>query len=376
MDAEVGVVGLGLMGTMSAWRIARRGVSVLGFEQFEPGHLRGSSHGRSRIIRTAYYEGPEYVPLLLEAFPLWRELEAMTGEDLLVMTGALMIGPPDGALIGGVSRSIAEYGLEHERLDAGQVQARYPMHRLRSGDIAIYEAAAGVLRPEACLAAGRRRARDLGLTEITGTAVVELRPGAGGVEIVTADGRAHHVRHALVTAGAWTGRLIPGLAHALTIERQVQVWWPAEDPGLYHPSRCPVYMVDSGGPVTLYGFPSLDGATVKAGLHHGGRPADPDTTIWPARPEELEPARAFARNHLIGLGPEPVDTMVCMYTNTPDTHFAIGGLPGLPAVTVISACSGHGFKFGPVIGEIAADLVTEGGTPRRIDSFDLRRLLA
>jgi sarcosine oxidase len=150
---SVAVVGLGVMGACTLWRLAARRVAAAGFERFEPGHDQGASQGETRIIRTAYYEGAEYVPLVQAAFGLWRELEAASEQQLLTMTGALMIGTPDSGLVAGALRSAREHGLEHELLDAETVERRYPQHRMHKGEIALFERAAGVLRPEACVLA-------------------------------------------------------------------------------------------------------------------------------------------------------------------------------------------------------------------------------
>src|SRR2546423_6752160 len=166
---------------MAVWRRARRGASVLGLEQFAPGHDRGSGHGESRMIRTAYFEGPEYVPLVQAAFPLWRELEAESGAELLTMTGALMIGQPDGELVAGALRAAREHGLACELLEPARVAARFGPHRLAPGEVALWEEAAGVLRPELAIRCAAERARALGATVVIGARVTAFEAGDGGV---------------------------------------------------------------------------------------------------------------------------------------------------------------------------------------------------
>src|SRR5438105_730700 len=203
------------MGACTLWRLAARGVQAVGFEQFQPGHDRGASHGETRIIRTAYYEGAEYVPLVRAAFGLWRELEAGAGRQLLTMTGALMIGSPDSELVSGASRSAGEHHLEHEVLDAATVEQRFPQHRLEAGEVALYEKDAGVLRPDACVAAAATMAERLG---------AEVRSGSPAPSLDELEASYDQV---VVCAGAWLPRLVPGLA--ISVERQVMAWFQPRD---------------------------------------------------------------------------------------------------------------------------------------------------
>jgi sarcosine oxidase len=362
------VAGAGTMGSMALWRLARRGASVLGLEQFAPGHDRGSGHGDSRMIRTAYFEGPEYVPLVRAAFPLWRELEAESAAELLTMTGGLMIGRPGGALVTGALRSAREHGLARELLEPAQVAGRFAHHRLAPDEVALWEEGAGVLRPERAIRAAAERARALGAALVTGARVTAIEAGDGGVT-VHAGGAVHRGRHLVVCAGPWLGGLLPGPGLPLEVERQVMAWFPAPDPAPFAPERFPVFIRERAGRPAGYGLPSLDGATVKVGLHHGGRRADPDALDREVTGADVAPLAALVEETLRGLVPRPARAAVCMYTNTPDEHFVVGSAPGLPGVTVLGGFSGHGFKFAPVMGEIAADLALEGGTEHPIAGF-------
>jgi sarcosine oxidase len=367
-SADVLVVGAGTMGSMALWRLARRGASVIGLERFAPGHDRGSGHGESRMTRTAYFEGPEYVPLVQAAHALWRELEAEAGVDLLTMTGALMIGRPDGALVAGALRSASAHGLAHQVLDPAEVAHRFPQHRLVAGQVALWEEAAGVLRPERAIRAAAGRAEALGARLVTGTRVTAVDAGAAGVE-VRAGGEVYRARHLVVCAGPWLGGLLPGLGLPLAVERQVMTWFPPRsDPAPFAPGRFPVFIRDREGLPAGYGLPALDGGAVKVGFHHGGRPADPDAPGREVTEEDVAPVAAFVAETLPDLVPRPVRAEVCLYTNTPDEHFVAGGV-GLPGVTVLGGFSGHGFKFAPVMGEIAADLALTGATAYAIEGF-------
>jgi sarcosine oxidase len=371
MTTDVIVVGAGTMGSLALWRLASRGVAALGLEQFAPGHDRGSGHGESRMTRTAYFEGPEYVPLVQAALPLWRELEAEAGVELLTMTGGLMIGRPDGELVGGALRSARAHGLACELLGAAEAAARFPQHRLARDEVALWEEDAGVLRPERAIRAAAERAVALGAELVTGVRVTAIEADGDGVAVRTGDA-VHRARHAIVCAGPWLGRLLPELGLPLDVERQVMTWFPAADPALFAPDRFPVF-VHERADRAAYGLPSLDRATVKVAIHHGGRGGDPDALDRAVTEADMAPAAAYVAEVLPGLTPVPSRAVVCMYTNTPDLHFVVGPA-GPPGVTVVAACSGHGFKFAPVMGEIAADLALAGRTAHDIAGFSPARL--
>jgi sarcosine oxidase len=372
-DADVLVVGLGAMGSMALWRLARRGARVIGFDRFEPPHAMGSSHGESRIIRTAYYEGPGYVPLVREAFGLWRELEAESGATILTMTGALMIGSPSSDVVAGALASAREHGLEHEILDGTQVRRRFERHRLVDHEVAVHEAAAGFVRPEVGIGAALGRARALGARVLNGHAVERVTAIEGGVE-VRAAGRTWRGRHAVVCAGAWNSvGLVGGLDVKLEVTRQCMVWFRPRTPALHSPEVAPVFVHDMGGSPALfgYGFPSVDGETVKIGLAARTAPQDPDAIDRAIHPADLDAAADYVRSALPDLDPTPVRAVVCLQENSPDRHFVIGALA--PGVTVLAGFSGHGFKFAPVVGDIAADLALQGATSRSIAAFSPQR---
>ncbi len=370
MDADVIVIGCGTMGSFTLWRLASRGVKALGIEQFEPGHDRGSGHGESRIIRTASFEGANYVPLVQSAFGLWRELEEETGASLLTVTGGLMIGRPDSSLIEGTIRSFHDHGLAHDVLQNAELSERYPQHALEKGEVAVCEEEAGVLRPERSIETAAHRAEDLGARLLRNTTVERLRETSDGVE-VEAGGRTYRARRAVVTAGAWTEKLLD-LGLPLVVERQVLAWFAAEEPDLYTPERFPICIHQQDG-WEWYVFPSLDGATVKAAVHHHGQTADPDSLDREVKPEDVEPVSRLVGRGLRGLRKTPVRAQVCMYTNTPDEHFLVGPVPGLERVVILGGFSGHGFKFAPIMGEIAADLSLQGETEHPIEQLSLAR---
>jgi len=357
--ADVAIIGMGAMGSLSAWRLAARGARVIAFERFRPGHDRGSSHGDTRIFRTAYFESPEYVPLLQRARQLWRELEAETGTELLTMTGGLAIGRRDSGLVIRVLASAAQHDLPHRVLDAAQVESLYPQHRLRDGEVAVREDDAGFLRPERSVAAAAARAEALGARVMVETEVASIEVSGSGVVVDSSHGR-FAAERALVAAGPWTAKLLPGLELPLKVERQVQAWLAVDDPAAFSPARFPIFIREIEDGRFRYGFPTTDGRSIKLGVHHEGTEADPDTIDREVVDADIEPLRAFARDMLRDVSDRVVDACVCMYTNSPDESFIVISPAEVPGVTVLSACSGHGFKFASVIGELMADAILEG----------------
>jgi sarcosine oxidase len=375
-DYDVIVAGLGAMGTASAYHLAARGMHVLGLERFAPRHERASWHGDSRIIRELYFEHPLYVPLVQRAYALWEALEEESGERLMTLNGGLMIGPREGMLIAGTLRSAAEHGLPAELLAPAEVRARFPAFALEDDLVAVLDPRAGFLRPEACVDAHRALAARHGAELRYEEPVLAWEPDGAGVRVHTSRG-AFAAERLLLTAGAWTRGLLPGLALALEVERQVVFWFdPPADGGRYEPERCPIYAWEHTSGYIGYGFPRLERGVKAALMHQGETAAHPDQVRLEVDDAEVEPLRAALRKMLPGVAAAPVrGHALCLFTNTPDTDFAIGFHPEHPQVLVSSPCSGHGFKFASAIGELHADLLT-GATPGfDLTPFRLERLI-
>ncbi|MBV9279955.1 MAG: N-methyl-L-tryptophan oxidase [Chloroflexi bacterium] len=369
------------MGSATLWHLAERGVRAVGFERFEPGHDRGSSHGQSRIFRTAYLEGASYVPLALRAVELWQELQRVSDADLMIPTGVLMLGPRDSAVVTGTMNSIRVHDLPHQMLGEDEIRARYPAHRVEPGDVGIFEERAGLLYPERAIRAAARRAETLGATIVRGATVDRIETGPWGVRVAAGEVRCE-ARHAVVSVGSWLPRFLPALRLPLRVTRQVITWFPVDRPEAFDPDRFPVFARDIGGDEaagattsdsSFYGFPTLDGRTVKLAIHREGRTADPDDLDRSVTSEDLAPVQAYIRRFLEGVGTDAVRAQVCMYTNTPDHDFLIGSPPDLPNVTILGGFSGHGFKFASVVGEILADLADRGATELPIGRFRVGR---
>jgi sarcosine oxidase len=379
---DVLVVGLGAAGAAVCHEVARRGASVIGIDRHVPPHGLGSTHGRTRIIREAYFEHPLYVPLVQRAYELWSELEELSGSVLYRATGGLMVGPPDGVLVQGALDSARAHGLTHELLSSEAVRRRFPGLLPEAEWEAVLEPRAGILLPEAGVRTLLHLARGYGAelrleTNVTGWRVT----AAGDVVIRTSQGDVS-ARHAVFTAGPWLNPLLAAedtdsspLQLPLRIERQLSHWFaPAPGVHAFRPDACPIAIWEYSRGRFFYTFPDL-GHGVKAGLHHEGLMVDPDTVDRTVGTQEEQRMRWLLESYLPGSAHTAVDAAVCLYTNTPDGHFVIDAHPRHARVMVLSACSGHGFKFAPAIGEVAADELLEGGsgfdlTPFRIDRFD------
>jgi sarcosine oxidase len=367
MRADVIVVGLGSMGASAAYALAARGLRVIGLDRFTPPHDRGAHGGGSRIIRMAYMEGAEYVPLVERSYQMWRELETSTGQSLLTVTGGLMLGLASSEAVSGALATVRAHTLPHELLDGGEVRRRFPGFAPADDEVGLFEEIAGLIRPERAIAAHLGLARSHGADLRTGVAVEDWRADFSGVAVTTADGVIEADRLVLAP-GAWAPELTR-LRVPLRVERRVQHYWRASRPELFVVGRLPVWIWEYKQGEAAYGLPELDGA-VKAALHHGHELVDPDIGPEAGRQQEIATMRGWLASHLPSLADGAwVGSKPCLYTLTPDEHFVLGPHPGYPNVWVACGFSGHGFKFTPVVGEILADLVTTGTTPHPIDLF-------
>jgi len=374
MTLTVAVVGLGAAGSATAAQLAERGVRVIGFDRFTPPHDQGSSHGRSRIIREAYFEHPLYVPLVQRAYALWDALEQRSRRTLFRRTGGLMMGPADGAVVAGALASAREHRLPYELLDAAQVSRRFPAFRIPADHVAVFEPRAGILDPESAIAEQLKVARAAGAELRLGTSVLAWRARPeGGVEIDTTAGTTRADRLVLAT-GAWTGPMLGELALPLVVERNVVHWFEALRPDDVTLARMPVFIHESSPGKAWYGFPD-QGEGLKLALHHQGRPTTADSVSRDVAPDEVNAVRSLAKRFMPGVAGTHRSASVCLYTNTPDEHFLIDHHPSSQDVVVASPCSGHGFKFAPAIGELVADLVMDRTVRFDLTPFRIDRLL-
>lgn len=367
VSADVAVIGLGAVGSALAFHLAQRGAKVVGIDRFEPPHDRGSSHGLTRITRLAVGEGEAFIPLVKRSHALWRDLEERTGAELYRRTGGLVISSDaaDARSYHGKPRFLAwtvelarKFGIAHEVLDAASVRARFPMFSLRDDERAYFEPDAGLLFPERCVAAHLAEAGRLGAVLRMNEEVLDWRTIGERVVVRTSKGSASAAR-VVVTAGAW----LPGLADAalrdrLRVLRQVLYWFRCDEPALYAPTRCPVYIWVHGGGSThsMYGFPMGDGVEgAKIATEQYEVESDPDRVDRIVSQAEIEAMfETHVRGRLRGLTLPAVRTATCLYTSTADGTFMIRTDPSAPQVTMASACSGHGFKHSAALGEALA----------------------
>jgi sarcosine oxidase len=370
------VVGLGGMGSATAYQLAGRKRRVLGLERFSPAHDKGSSHGRSRIIRQAYFEGPAYVPLVLRAYELWERLEEETGEELMTLTGGLMIGRREGELVSGSMESANEHDLPYELLDAGELRERFPPFSPDPETVALYEENAGFVRPEESVKAHLDRASSLGADLRFEEPVLSWEAPGEGVRVETHEG-SYEAERLVISPGAWAPQLLAELGLPLEVERQVMYWFePKNGRGPFLPERFPIFIWEPDDANMFYGFPTQDddrGVKV-AFFRAGGVPTTPETIDRDVHQGEIDLIRGYLAEYVPTLAGRCLDARACMYTNTPDEHFVISQHPEFEQVTIACGFSGHGYKFCSVVGEILADLAIEGSTRHPIDLFSPARL--
>lgn len=373
MDAKVAVIGTGSIGSMTLWQLARAGVDAIGFETYAPGHDQAAAGGESRIFRTAYLEGAPYVPLLLRARELWRELEAESGRELLTLNGGLMIGEERTEAIRNVLACARDFDLPHQVLDPAAMRRRYPQHTVGDQEVAVYDEWAGVLRPEFAVMAAATAAQARGARVVAGSRVSTVEPLDDGVRITAAE-RTWTVEQAVLTTGPWTAELAPALASHITPKKLVMTWYhPTGAVADYLPDRFPIFIRDSGE-VHLFGIPALDGGSVKVAPHasYGDLPTA-DHLDRNVAPEALGPINRAVAEYLPGLRPTPVRVAAYMDAYSTDGHALVGRLPGTENVWVLGAFSGHGFKMAPAFGQVARDLVVDGKTTLPIEHLSPTR---
>lgn len=367
MTHDVIVVGLGAMGSAALYHLARQNVRVLGLERFEPGHERGSSHGRTRIIRHGYFEHPSYVPLVRRAAAMWRELEQQSGQSLMTVTGIAEIGRPDSALIKGTLAASREHQLPHEILSARELMKFYPAFRIPEDYVAVVQPDGGFVQAEAGIRAHLRLAAAAGADMHTGERVIAIEQIGDKVRVKT-ERSTFEAGSVIVSAGAWTKSLVPYLDLPLQATRQVLLWVRPAQPDLFRTGWFPVFMIESDDGIH-YGFPLHpdDGLKI-AKHHHAGEIVDPDSYDRAVSPDDEASITGPIHRFLPASAGPIASAKTCLYTMAPDEDFVIDRAPGHERIILASPCSGHGFKFAPAIGQALADLALTGKT-----SFDLSR---
>jgi sarcosine oxidase len=367
------VVGVGAMGSAACHHLARRGRRVLGLEHYGVPNEMGSSHGVNRIIRLAYYEHPAYVPLLRRAYELWRRLEVESGDELLHVTGSIDASAPDDEIIRGALHACELHDIPHVLCTSTELALRFPGYRLPPDHLALFQPDGGFLASGKCIEAHARLAQAAGAEIHAHERVLGWDLVPGGVRVRTVDDD-YEADRVIVSAGAWLGELLPSLQALARPERQVLGWFEPLVPEYFEPGVFPVFnvAVEEG---RYYGFPAFGIPGFKVGRYHhlGEQIETPDS--WNREPAAADETvlREFTERYFPEAAGPLLAGQACMFTNTPDEHFIVDTLPGAERVIVASPCSGHGFKFSSVIGEILADLATDGTTRHDIDLFRLAR---
>jgi sarcosine oxidase len=367
------VLGVGGFGSAALYHLARRGLRVLGLEQYGIAHDRGSSHGETRIIRKAYFEHPDYVPLLQRAYTLWQKLEREEWSGrLLNRVGLFLAGPPDSEAVAGTRQAAEAYHLPLEIFSDREAASRFPGFRFTPGSQVVFERDAGYLSVEDCVRAHISAAIRRGADFRTNARVVSWKATGGTVQVQT-EQETFTADRLVITAGPWAGTLLADLGLPLTVVRKPQFWFPAADGEYDVAAGCPAFLFEMEAG-QFYGFPRLDGRLLKVAEHSGGKAVvDPVSVEREIQPDDLPRIADFLQQHLPGISTVPATHSVCMYTRTPDGHFLVDQHPEYPQVVFGAGFSGHGFKFTSVLGEVLADLAVDGRTEQPIGFLSLCR---
>ncbi len=376
---DVAVVGLGAMGSAAAWHLARRGERVIGFDRFHPPHTMGSTHGDTRGIREAYYEGPSYVPFVRRAYELWDELAELVGKPLFKQTGSLTLGVENSLQINGVLASAREHDIPIDYMDGGELKQRYPAILATDDLVGILEHRGGMIDIETAINGQLDQAAKHG-AELHFDEPVErwLPSDMDDIEspiVINTQNGTYEAERMVVTAGAWNAGLVGKLNLPLKVTRQVMFWFePRANPEAFEIGALPFWMWERGPQDFAYGFPNV-GKGFKLGHHQPLDEADPNGYNQQMTPEDEANVREWLERTFPDVGGKLLRAETCLYTSTPDAHFLIDIHPKRPNIVLASPCSGHGFKFSPAIGEALADLSMHRETKHDLGLFRVDRFV-
>ena len=372
MTYDVIVIGTGGVGSAVTYHLAQRGARVLGLDQFTHAHDRGSSHGQTRIIRQAYHEHVNYVPLVLTSYNLWQDLEQQSGESLLHRTGLLGVGHPDGEVIRGIRYSASTHHLHVDEVTHADISLQYPGYRLPPDTVGLLEHEAVYLFVENCVMAHLQMAKKHGAELLTGE-VVRGWQSDGQTVTVSTEKSDYSAANVVVTTGAWASRLLVELNIPLRVEAKHLHWYATDNPKMHTESGCPSFFFECPEGI-FYGFPKIDERGVKVAEHTGGTPVEnPDELDRSIDPVDRNRVERFLDTCLPGVRSQASDHAVCMYTRSPDDHFIVDRHPEWSNVAFAFGLSGHGFKFTPVLGSALADLSLNGSTDLPIQFLSCQR---
>lgn len=373
---DVIVAGVGAMGSAACWHLARRGLKVLGLERFDLGHVMGSSHGLTRIIRLAYFEGSHYVPIVRRAHELWAQTGTEAGMQLLHVTGSVDLAPAGAGMVESSLQSCLDHGLAHEVLDGKEIARRFPAFQLPADHLGLWQPDGGFVASEKAIYAHVGLAQSRGADIRTNEPLLDWSPTADGGVTVRTERGTYSAGRLVITSGGWITDAVPALASKMTTVRQAIGWFTTRRPELFRQDAFPVFIlsVEEG---TFYGFPLYEHPGFKLGGPHFARePMDPRQPDRTPSPQQVAMIRDCLARYIPDAAGDPLTLKGCVYTVSPDEDFVIDTVPGVPQAVFASCCSGHGFKFASAIGEILADLSTSGRPAFDLSPFSLARLAA
>jgi len=376
---DVIVIGVGSMGSAACWYLAGRGYRVLGLEQFDIVHNHGSHTGQSRIIRKAYFEHSDYVPLLERAYENWQTIEKETGATLYHQTGIVYFGPHHHETMKGVRNSAALHHIRVDKLSREETISQFPAFQIPKDFETLYEPIAGFVTPERAIRVYTHEAVKIGAAIHTNEKVVSWRRSGSTIEVETSNGK-YQAGKLVITSGSWTSQILPQLKPQLTVRKQMLAWVRPPRPDLFSLGRLPCWFIEDPDFGMLYGFPIVsenpEGPVgLKLARHFPGEIWDPDNFNYPNPQAEKETLRYLLKKYIPAAGDQIVETKPCLYTYSPDSNFIVDHLPGFgKQVAIACGFSGHGFKFASVIGEILADLAMNGTSGLPVEFLSLKRL--
>lgn len=373
---DVIVAGVGAMGSAACWHLAQRGLRVLGLERFDLGHGMGSSHGLSRIIRLAYFEGSHYVPIVKRAHELWARTGEEAGLKLLHVTGSLDLAPIGAGPVESSLQSCLDHGLEHEQLDRAEISRRFPAFHLPEGHVGLWQPGGGFVASEKAIYAHVGLAQSRGADIRTNEPMLDWAPTADGGVTVRTERGSYSAGRLVITSGGWISDAVPALARQVHTVKQAIGWFTTRRPELFREGAFPVFIL-TAEEGSFYGFPLYEHPGFKIGGPHFARePIDPREPDRTPSPRQVALIQDCLKRYLPDAAGAPLTLKGCVYTVSPDEDFIIDSVPGVPQAVFASCCSGHGFKFASAIGEILADRATDTPSPFDLSPFSLGRFAA
>ena len=377
---DVIVIGVGSMGSSACYFLAKRGYNVLGIEQFDVSNEMGSHTGQSRIIRKAYFEHPDYVPLLDSAYKNWKDFEAETGTKIYYETGLSYFGNPQSDMMQGIKRSASLYNIPLDKIDSASAANRFSQFKIPTGFETLFEPAAGFVTPEKAIKLYADQAKKNGASIHAREKVLEWKTQGKEIEVIT-DKTAYRCRKLVIAAGAWSGKMISSFSDKIKVTRQLIAWLKPKRENDFALNNFSCWMVaDDKKPGCYYGFPILPVAKfgepegLKIAYHYPGSVTDPDNVNREPLAKDIKDLEYFLEKYMPSVSDSMLSVKTCLYGNSPDENFSIDKLPGYEDnVVVAGGFSGHGFKFVSVVGEILADLAMDGATKHPIRFLNARR---